>query len=365
MMRCMFSVMLVLACQEAELPYAVERKTADMYVPELYDPYKLPSFLGGKDAYKEKKFEGTESIVPKVDIILPTGKGDVHYEIQRCPKGVKLETTAGVDPFTHNYGAAEGQKHRDYLYVWGQAAAGACTLLGRSHISMPFVDEFGTEEVGGTDDFNFFYLVRPCLYGKNSIYRGRRTCSYAFARTQLIENYTHNLSEKELEHGAEFAHLRARLEHRMGQMASVVREKAHYLQRCELREAKKNAFKRRLAGIAKVYLTVVATATAAVLSGGTAAFLAGSAAIQLGDKLFSGVSNATLNCPIDVYNTRIEELREDATKTVERIGEIRVALAELDLEGKKEPPPENVAQGLGLEEKCVAQGLGKNCLGEE
>ena len=362
-MRCMFSIMLVLACQEAELPFAVEKKTADMHVPELYDPYKLPSFLGGKDAYVEAKFEGAKSEVPKVDITLPTGKGDVHYQIQRCPKGVNLKTAAGVDPFTHNYGAAEGQKHGDYLYVWGRAAAGACTLLGRTHISMPFVDEFGTEGVGDTGGFNFFYLVRPCLGASTSIYGGRRKCSYAFARTQLIEDYTHELSVKERKHGAELTHKRARLEHRMGQMASVVREKAHYLQRCEYHEAKKNAFKRRLAGIAKVSLTVVATATAAVLSGGTAAFLAGSAAIQLGDKLFSGISNATLNCPTTVYDTRIEELREDATATVERIGEIRVALEELDLEGKKEPPPEDVAEGLGLQENCVAADLGENCLG--
>ena len=90
-------VFLGLSCQQDELPLAVH-KSADVHVPQLYDPYKLPSILGEKNAYKEEK--GTGSIV-KVDLDFKSGEFSEqigYYQIQRCPAGAKLETATDVNP---------------------------------------------------------------------------------------------------------------------------------------------------------------------------------------------------------------------------------------------------------------------------
>ncbi len=362
-MRFMCSWLLLLACQEKLVApdYTQQGVSAEAQaLAPLFDPDKLPNILGEKNAYLEAKFAESDSMVPKVDIDLSAGKTN-FYEIQRCPAGVALKTAAGDDPLTHSY-ASETQKRQDYLYVWGKAAAGACTLLEGIHISTPFVDDFGTEQ--GDNLASFFYLVRPCLFGNNSIYRGRRVCSHAFARTEVIAGYVNPIVSAQHDNRAKLAQRRTRLEHRMAQMASVVREKAYYLSQCEVREAKKNALKRRLAGIAKVYLTATAITTAAILSGGTAAFLAGTATIQLGDKLFAGVSNATLHCPTAAYDKRIRALRDDAEETAQRIGELREALGEIAPAGKEPPPVDEAVQVVGVNEACQAEGLGAHCLAD-
>ena len=361
-MRVILAIVFLYACQELPV-LTTKQQAADVRVPELFDPYKLPNILGKDGAYVEPRFEGATNEVPKVDIKLPTGNGIVYYEIQRCPVGVELKTLAGTYPLESDY-ESEAQKIKDYLYVWGKAAAGACTLLGGIRMATPFVDRFGTEKFGGTDSFSFFYLVRPCLNHKNSIYGARRMCHYAFARTETIRNYVNPMVIENMKLRTELVHKRARIETRMMQIASKVREKANYLRECEIREAKKLAFKRRLAGIAKVYLTVAATATAAVLSGGTAAFLAGSAAIQLGDKLFSGISNATLNCPTGNYDRQITAWTKDAEETVARIGEIREVIDGLKLEGAEEIPDNEIAATLGLEGTCASAEMGNTCLSQ-
>lgn len=356
--RWLLVIVIVLSCREPELPVSVQ-KASDLQVPELHDPDQLPNILGAKGADVEEKFPGAKSKVPKVDINLRDGKTD-FYEIQRCPKGARLETAEGKDPFKHDYGQNnENIKREDYHEVWGMATAGVCTLLAGKHVEVPFVDDFNTEEIG--TDFDFFYLVRPCLYAGNSIYRGKRICSRIFARTNTIEGYINNVAKKKLELSADLAAQRVRLEHRMMQMASVIRQKAHYLKQCEFMEAKKNAFRRRLAGIAKVALTATGVVAGAVLSGGTAAFLAGSAAAQLGDKLFSGISNATLNCPTGVYDRNNKELLADVNETIKKIGEIRSSLGELKLDGAT-PPSEEEAMQL-VSEECASAGLGTNCTG--
>ena len=333
------AVMLVVSCQKPELSVSVQ-KTADMKMPELYDPYELPNILGAKGAYLEEKFAGAVSEVPKIAINLRDSETD-NYEIQRCPAGVKLVTASGTEPVTHTYPqGTEALQQEDYLYVWGMAAAGACTLLGSKHVAAPFVDDFNTEKIGGTNGFDFFYLVRPCLNAGRSIYRGRRTCSYAFARTTTIRGYVNKVAQDKMEQTADLAAQRTRLEHRMMQMASVIRQKAHYLKQCEFKEANKNVWKRRLAGITKVVVTTAATIVGAIASGGTAAFLAGSAAAQLGDKLFSGISNATLNCPTNVYDQRNQEIFADVKQTIDKIGVIRSELGELEIELKTPPSTE-------------------------
>ena len=333
-------VFLGLSCQQDELPLAV-KKSADMHVPQLYDPYKLPSILGEKNAYKGEK-SGTESIVPKVDLDL-NHEQIGYYQIQRCPAGAKLETAAGVDPLTHNYSSGmQDLKERNYLYVWGKAAAGACTLLGELHVEDPFVDYFHTEGIGGADGFNnFFYLVRPCLKADKSIYGGQRTCSYAFARTETIRGYVNNIAIGKQAHMSDLAEQRSRLEFLMMQMAGVIKEKAAYLQKCETNWINKQVVMRRLAGIAKVALTSTAIVAGAVLSGGTAAFLAGTAAIQLSDKLFSGISNADVNdnCPTDDYDDRNKGIEVDVDETIAKIGEIRSSLGELELANPPGPAP--------------------------
>ena len=358
--RWLLVIVIVLSCRESELPVSVQ-KASDLQVPDLHDPDQLPNILGAKGAYLEEKFPGaTKSIVPKVDINLRDGRTN-FYEIQRCPKGARLKTAANKDPLDDEYDeSAEEQKVKDYHYVWGMATAGVCTLLDGKHTSVPFVDDFNTEKIGGAN-FDFFYLVRPCLFAGNSIYRGRKICSRVFARTNPIEGYINNVAKENLELRAKLSAQRVRLEHRMMQMASVIRQKAHYLKQCEFKEAKKNAFRRRLAGIAKVALTATGVVAGAILSGGTAAFLAGSAAAQLGDKLFSGISNATLNCPTGVYDQKNEALLADVNDTIKNIGEIRSSLGELKLDGTTSPSAEQPLQALS--EECEAVDLGKDCTG--
>ena len=361
----LLAILLAVSCQESDLPVAVH-KTSDMSVPKLYEPYDLPNILGAKGAYVEARFDGAKSEVPKVDINLRVGIPDsipLNYEIQRCHAGVKLETASGVDPITKTYPpGTEEMKQEEYLYVWGMAAAGACTQLGRRHSTSPFVDDFNTEEIGGTGSFNFFYLVRPCLNAGNSIYNKRRTCSYAFARTNSIEGYVNDVAKENMQLIAKLAAQRSRLEHRMMQMASVIRQKAHYIQQCEFKEARDNASKRRLAGLAKVAL-ITGAVVAAVASGGTAIFLAGSVAAQLGDKMFAGFSNATLNCPTGVYDKKNKDILADVEKTIEKIGVIRSGLGELDLEGKKRPSLEEAIRKTAGKECEQIDGLGKDCLG--
>lgn len=352
-MRCgwLLLVFLGLSCQKAELPFTVQ-KSADVQVPQLYDPYKLPNILGKKNAYQEAKFDNAESIVPKVDLDLSfSGEPDSapagYYEIQRCPKGAKLVTPTGVDPLTEEYSnGMQGLKERDYLYVWGKAAAGACTLLGNVHVANPFVDEFNTEKIGGTDSFSFFYLVRPCLTADKSIYGGQRTCSYAFARTKTIENYVNKVAVEKQALRADLAAQRARLEFLMMQMAGVFREKAAYLDKCGTNWINEQVVKQRLAGIGKVSLTAVAFVAGAVLSGGTAAFLAASATAQLGDKLFSKVSNAKLddNCPTDDYDDRHEVIIANVQETMGKIVGIRGSLGEFD--GLTQPPANSTLPGM-------------------
>ena len=150
-------------------------------------------------------------------------------------------------------------KERDYLYVWGKAAAGACTLLGDVHVANPFVDYFDTKGLGGAGGFyNFFYLVRPCLKTDKSIYGRRRTCSYAFARTDTIKDYVNEIAVAKQAHMADLAEQRSRLEFLMMQMAYVIKEKAAYLYKCETNWINSQVVKRRLAGIAKVALTATA-----------------------------------------------------------------------------------------------------------
>ena len=345
-------VFLGVGCQQAELPHTVQ-KAADMHVPQLYDPYKLPNILGEKDAYVEAKFADSKSEVPKVDLNLD-GEKVGYYEIQRCPAGLELLTAWGDNPLTDDY-SSQDLKERDYLYVWGKAAAGACTLLGDVHIADPFVDDFNTEEIGGTDGFSFFYLVRPCLQANKSIYGARRRCSYAFARTKTIENYVNNVALEKQSLKAELAEHGSRLEFLMMQMAGNIREKAAYLHKCETNWLNSQMIKKRLVGIAKVALTAGAIVTAAALSGGSAAFLAGTAAVQLSDKLFSSVSNAKVsdNCPTDDYDDRDKGIVAAVKKTMGKIKEARIGLGELDKEVLANPPATPPAVP-GLEEKIAA-----------
>lgn len=357
--RRLLVMVIMLSCREPELPISTQ-KASDLQVPELHDPDQLPNILGAKGAYLEEKFPGAKSIIPKIDINLRDGKTD-FYEIQRCPEGARLKTATGRDPFTYNYQEAEETKKENYHYVWGIATAGVCTLLDGMHSSVPFIDDFNTETIGYKGGFNFFYLVRPCLFANNSIYRGKKICSRIFVHTNTIKGYINNVAKEKLELRAKLAAQRTRLEHRMMQMASIIRQKAYYLKQCEFKEAKKNAFRRRLAGIAKVALTATGVVAGAILSGGTAAFLAGSASAQLGDKLFSGFSNATLNCPTRVYDQKNEELLADVNDTIKNIGEIRSSLGELELDGAT--PPSNEQPLQALSEECARGGLGTNCTG--
>lgn len=359
----LLAIVLIVSCnQDVELP--ATQKSSDLRMPDLHDPYQLPNILGAKGAYVEEKSDTAtvNSQAPKVDIDV-SEKFD-YYEIQRCPKGAKLETSGGDDPLTHNY-SSESQKHEDYLYVWGMAAAGACTLLAGKHKSPTFIDYFGTDEIGGTDSFDFFYIMRPCLSAKRSIYGSKRTCSYAFARTNTIEGYINKVAVDQRDNLAKLASLRTRLEHRMMQMASVVRQKAYYLQNCEAKEFKKLAMQRRLSGIAKVVITAGAVTVATILSGGTAGtatFLVGSAAAQLGDKLFSGISNASANCPTTVYDKRNKEILADVKQTIADICKTRTSLGE-KLNCQAEPPPAEEAMGQIAGDECAKAGLGQSCLG--
>ena len=82
--------------------------------------------------------------------------------------------------------------------------------------------------------------------------------------------------------------------------------------------------------------------------------MAGTAAIQLSDKLFSGISNATVreNCPTDDYDDRNKGIEGDVVETANKIGEIRKGLGELDLDN----PPAGNPSVPGLEEEIASAG---------
>lgn len=337
MIRSLLILILLSACQQPEVLVSQDL-AANLQLPDYFDPDALPAVLGEKDAYLAEKYPGAQSEVPTgvptIDVDL--GGGAVYYEIQRCAAGANLLTATDKDPLTERYPeGTEALKKRDYRYVWGMAAAGACTLLEGTHLRDPFVDDFHTEKLGGTKTFNFFYILRPCVRADRSIYGSRRVCSYAFKRTKIIENYTNEMALDQRKLRAKLAVQGASLEYSMVQMAGVVRDKASYLEKCEYNEAQATALKRRLAGIAKIYLTTYAAAAGAILSGGTAAFLAGSATIKLADKLFAPFSNAVLNCPTDHYDGLYNKFAEAAKETAKSIGETREQLQEIDLSIKQ------------------------------
>lgn len=330
--NCLLAMLVLGACQKKD-PLGTELLSEDsIYSRKRVDPYQI-EFAVGK-AYVEAKFAGSSHIVPKVKINFASENKDLQadfYQVQRCHKSVVLRASDGKDPLTFNYGRDKLSRIRDYLYVWGSATTDTvgCRFLDGVHLSDPFIDL-----VVGSG--SFYYLIRPCLMAKHSIYGNKRVCHYKFHKTGVID-YTDMLNIEQRQTMSQLNEYASELQYTFTQIASVMREMASYLQTCEFNEAQKIAAKRRLVGIVKVALTVTSAVVATVVSGPQNAFFAGSATIKLTDKIFSGISNATINCPTGSYQRKIDLLRERADRTVGIIGQLRHELEEIKLDTRQEP----------------------------
>ena len=332
MIKWLLVMLAIIACQKKE-PIGTELLSADnVYVRPRIDPYQI-EFSVGK-AYVDAKFPNSQHKVPKVKINFTVGSTDLQadfYQVQRCHHSVTLQTSDGKDPTTHNYGNDISSRTRDYLYVWGSATTKAvgCRFLDGVHVSDPFIDLVGI-------DGRFFYLIRPCVMAKHSVYGNKRVCHYKFHKTEIV-SYRNSLEYEERLVQSQLSEYATELGFTYAQIAGVMKEMAGYLQTCEFNEAQKIAAKRRLAGIVKVAMTVTAVVVATVTSGPQNAFFAASATIKLGDKIFSGISNSTLNCPTDNYHRKLSSLRERAERTVGIIGQLRHKLGEIKFDIKQEP----------------------------
>lgn len=321
---CLLATLVIVACQK-KVPVETELLSADnVYTRKRIDPYQIEFSVG--EAYVDKKINGSNHSVPKVKIDFKAENTDYQadfYQVQRCYRSVVLQTSDGKDPTKYHYGEDNGSRIRDYLYVWGSATTEmvGCRFLDGVHVSDPFIDLVGSG--------SFYYIIRPCVMAKHSVYGNKRTCHYKFYKTGVV-NYTDKISIDIQRLRSQLSEYATELEFTYAQIAGVMREMAGYLQTCEFNEAQRLASKRRLAGIVKVYMTVTAAVVATVVSGPQSAFSAASAAIKLGDKIFSGISNATLNCPTGNYTRQLGDLQGRAERTVFIIGQLRY-----ELEGKK------------------------------
>ena len=345
----------IVACQKKE-PIGTQLLSADsVYARKRIDPHQI-EFSVGKVEVKEK-FPGSKHTVPKVEINFRVDNIDHQadfYQVQRCHESVVLQTSDGKDPTNpHNYdGANRLGRIRDYLHVWGSATTdmGGCRFLDGVHVSNPFIDI-----VVGSG--SFYYLIRPCIMAKHSVYGNKRTCHYKFYKTEVV-NYTDTLGNKMRQTRSQLSEYATELEFTYAQIGGVMKEMAGYLQTCEFNEAQKIAAKRRLAGIVKVALTVNAAIVATVVSGPQSAFAAGSLAIKLGDKMFSGISNATPNCPTGNYTRQISDLQDRAEQTVFIIGQLRQKLDGLTFDADTEPLEhtwiyQKIAQGDATHEDLI------------
>lgn len=332
-MKHVLLTILVLFCGCKGILLEVQQES-DLAVERKIDPWELELTLGAKGAYAEAKFPGSPHIVPKIDIDLMASEefGKMNsYEVQRCVADRSLSNSVGEDPTQINY-RSDYMAQEDYLYVWGKAAAGTCTLLRGTHTSSPFIDLIAPQAG------NFFYILRPCLKADRSIYGGKRRCSYKFTKTDVVE-YKDTLYIADRRMLSLLSDYSFELQFLFSHMADTIRAKARYLQKCEFNEAHRIVAERRLAGIIKVSLTAVSVVTAAIISGPQNAFIAGSTAARLGDKLFSGISNAVLNCPTYDYDNDLEDTQERVEQVIASIGSIRVALNEIKLAEVEEAPP--------------------------
>ena len=321
---CLLTTLVIVACQKKE-PIGTELLSADsVYARKRIDPHKI-EFSVGK-AYIAEKYNGSKHTVPKVKINFKADNADYRadfYQVQRCHQSVVLQTSDGKDPTAPNYQANKISRISDYLYVWGSATTDmvGCRFLDGVHVSDPFIDLVGSG--------SFYYLIRPCVMAKHSVYGNKRICHYKFHKTEVV-TYKDQLGIDIQRLRSQLSEYATELEFIYAQIGGVMGEMAGYLQTCEFNEAQRLASKRRLAGIVKVYMTVTSAVVATLVAGPQSAFAAASVAIKLGDKMFSGISNATLNCPTGNYTRQLRNLQDRAEQTVVIIGQLRY-----ELEGKK------------------------------
>lgn len=314
---------------------ALEMQQDSGLVAGRFDPWQLKLALGAKGAYVEARFPESNHIVPKIDIDLMAndGLGKInYYEVQRCIADRPLLNSVNEDPTQVAY-SSDHMAQKDHLYVWGKATAETCTFLHGRHTSSPFIDL--TARTG-----SFFYILRPCLSAGRSVYGGKRTCSYKFIKTSVVE-YKDELEAVERRTLSILSDYRFELQFLFSHMADTIREKARYLLKCQFNKAHDSTAQRRMAGIIKVSLTATAVVTAAIISGPQNAFIAGSTAARLGDKLFSGYSNASLNseCSVANYDRDIRDTQERVEQVVKNIGYIRQSLGEIKMAEEEIAPP--------------------------
>ena len=328
----LLAILVIVACQKKE-PIGTELLSADsVYARKRIDPYQIEFSIG--EAYVQTKINGSQHAVPKVKINFKVDNTDYQadfYQVQRCHQSVVLQTSDGKDPTSPDYSADKISRERDYLYIWGNATtdAGGCRFLDGVHVSDPFIDI-----VVGSG--NFYYLIRPCVMAKHSVYGNKRTCHYKFHKTEVV-TYTDELGIKMRRTRSQLSEYATELEFTYAQIGGVMKEMAGYLQICEFNEAQKIAAKRRLAGITKVVLTVTSAVVATVVSGPQSAFAAASLTSKLTDKLFSDISNATPNCPTDNYTRQLGDLQDRAEQTVFIIGQLRHKLEGIKFDADTEP----------------------------
>ena len=322
----------IVACQKKQ-PIGTELLSADsVYTRKRIDPYQIEFSVG--EVKVAPKFNGSQHTVPKVKINFKVENIDYQadfYQVQRCHHSVVLQTSDNKDPTSPDYRADKISRERDYLYIWGNATTEAvgCRFLDGVHVSDPFIDL-----VVGSG--KFFYLIRPCVMAKHSVYGNKRTCHYKFYKTEVV-TYKDELHIKKRRTMSQLSEYATDLEFTYAKIGGVMKEMAGYLQTCEFNEAQKIAAKRRLAGITKVALTVTSAVVATVTTGPQSAFAATSLTIKLTDKLFSGISNAVPNCPTDSYNKKLSSLHARVEQTVFIIGRLRHQLEEFKSDANTEP----------------------------
>ena len=318
-MRILLLCLLCLSCQQDKQNNTAEsKKAAGDAVAIRHNPYSIVFNVG--EAVVEAKFPESTHIVPKVNIEYSGTVPVSYYEVQRCEAGTDIEDDDDNDPLTDSFGENTIAAINNHLYAWGKATvtAGTCVTIGGLHKEKTFIDL--TADTG-----DYFYLIRPCLSVAQSQYENRRTCHYLFRKTNAVQ-FEDTLAINKYKQKMRMGQLRTSLQHVFSRIGRLVRHKADILEICDFNETNKAAFKAKIAGIAKVAITASVAVTAALVSGGTAAFVAGSAAIQLGDKLFAGMSDYKPSCTTPEQDKQLEELYVEADLLVTAIATVRSEL---------------------------------------
>ena len=268
------------------------------------------------DPYIEA-MSGSDKTVPKIQVTFDEEIPVNFYQVQRCDYRAEVLDQDKNDPLATNYPTYRTVVA--HLFAWGSANVNGCIFLGGSHRQKVFEDI--TAPSG-----KYFYLFRPCLSPKRSQFGKRRTCHYLYRKTNEIE-YIDTFGQDKWKLRLELAAMRSKLQAHFSQLSNLIINKADFLNMCETNEARKCAFKARIAGVTKVVLTAAASTTAAILSGGTAAFVTGAATIKVADKVFSNASDCSLQCDTSIFDRRIDELQEGLHPIAEAV---TVKLAKLN-----------------------------------